>query len=39
MTERQEIAYRAPCARAEETGHERFTALTRPWFSILTVNK
>lgn len=39
MTVRQQIAYEHPCARADETSHNRFTAFVPPWFTIITVNK
>lgn len=39
VTARQAVALAFPCARSVETTHARFTALERPWFSIVTVNK
>lgn len=39
MTPRLTIAYENPCARADDTTHQRFAAFMRPWFSIVTVNK
>lgn len=39
MTRRQSLAYQFPCARADDTQDDRFTARVGPWFTILTVNK
>jgi len=39
VNDRAALAIQHPCHRAIETTHPRFTAMMRPWYSIVTVNK